>query len=122
MSRCIGEPMSLIDSRSSLNTITIGNSHNILSFGQIIDADPCSKWPKSRRVETKWSQDVPWSWRSLSAIERDGFASLTSLSDSFRLWQFCSPLFGSFWFVPGFVGIDYVLHILDPCLILGTMA
>jgi len=33
-----------------------------------------------------------------------------SLYHSFCLWQFCSPLFGFFWLVPGFVESDQVLQ------------
>jgi hypothetical protein len=44
-----------------------------------------------------------------SAHERDYFASLMSLFHTLCVRQFCSPLGGFFWFVPGFVEGDQVV-------------
>jgi len=55
-----------------------------------------SIWAKSGSVETFWRHNVTVFSRRFSAPERDDFASLMSLFNSFPLWQFCSPLFGFF--------------------------
>ncbi|MHC4678606.1 MAG: hypothetical protein ACYTEK_07915, partial [Planctomycetota bacterium] len=86
-----------------LKTMRIKDSHNIFAFGQIMGVDTCSIGAKLQRVESKWRHDVPMSARRFSAPETDHFASLTSVSKIFNLFQFCSPLFGHFRLVPGFV-------------------
>jgi hypothetical protein len=42
------------------------------------------------------------------AHERGEFASVMSLFHSFCLRQFCSPLFGFFQLVPGFIELDQI--------------
>ena len=42
------------------------------------------------------------------------FVGVMSPYHSFCLWQFCSPLFGLFWLVPGFV-MDYLSYLQCRC-------
>jgi len=48
-------------------------------------------------------------------VKKGDFACVLSLFYSFRLWQFCSPLIGSFWFIPGFVEVDWLLEDCNVC-------
>ncbi len=60
-------------------------------------------------VVSKWYHDVTMSARRFLAPGRDAFTSLMSLFCSFCFRQFCSPLVGLFWLVPGFVELDQVM-------------
>jgi hypothetical protein len=97
-------------SHGSLNTEAIENSYKKFALKQKINVPLCSKWAKSRCVETKWSHDVTWSSRRFSLPEIGDFSSLISLSYSFRLRQLGSPLLGLFWLVPGFIEVDQVVN------------
>ena len=76
---------------------------------QKMDVDSCSRWAKLGFVETKRRHSVTLKPRCLSAREEGGFLSVMSLFLSSCLLQFCSPLFGFFQLVPGFVEFDQVV-------------
>ena len=79
-----------------------------------------SLWPKNSHVfgldfrksgfiVSKWRHCVTRkSWRSWTP-GRWGILYTMSLSYSFNSCQFCPPLFGSLWFVPGFVEVDSII-------------
>jgi hypothetical protein len=64
--------------------------------------------PKSERVESFWRHDVSRKSDLLLARKLRLFFGDISLFCRFCLRQLYLPLFGFFWFVPGFVEVDQV--------------
>jgi len=74
--------VSLFFFAASLKTTQTKDSHKIFAIRQKIEVGLCSKWARSNSVETKWSHDVPMSWRCFSAPQKSDLACLVSLFHS----------------------------------------